>query len=153
VKGDALRLHQTAARWPVDTAEGPIDAEAASDLSASCSLIARKNSRNTNLAAMRIGDERDDAGTEGGSRAACQSAGGSAVMVLPQERQSARCGFRVVTGLIGGNPRGHAGARALGADAFHHQPKHGGSARKPLAGWANICPGEISRIQPMLFRH
>jgi D-amino-acid dehydrogenase len=29
VKGDALRLHQTAARWRVDTTEGPIDAEAA----------------------------------------------------------------------------------------------------------------------------
>jgi glycine/D-amino acid oxidase-like deaminating enzyme len=29
VKGDALRLHRTAGRWRVDTAEGPIDAEAA----------------------------------------------------------------------------------------------------------------------------
>ena len=32
------------------------------------------------------------------------SAGGSAVMVLPQQRQSARCRLiRVVTGLIGGS--------------------------------------------------
>jgi hypothetical protein len=30
----------------------------------------------------------------------------------------------------------------LGADASHHQPQHGGSARKPLAGSANICPGK-----------
>ena len=29
VKGDAMRLHQSAGRWRVDTAEGPIDAEAA----------------------------------------------------------------------------------------------------------------------------
>jgi glycine/D-amino acid oxidase-like deaminating enzyme len=29
VKGDALRLHQTAGHWRVDTAEGPIDAEVA----------------------------------------------------------------------------------------------------------------------------
>ena len=29
VQGDAMRLHQTAGRWRVDTAEGPIDAEAA----------------------------------------------------------------------------------------------------------------------------
>jgi FAD dependent oxidoreductase len=29
VKSDALRLHQTAGRWRVDTTEGPIDAEAA----------------------------------------------------------------------------------------------------------------------------
>jgi D-amino-acid dehydrogenase len=29
VKGDAMRLHQTAGRWRVDTAEGPIDAQAA----------------------------------------------------------------------------------------------------------------------------
>ncbi|MBV9970741.1 MAG: FAD-binding oxidoreductase [Xanthobacteraceae bacterium] len=29
LKGDAMRLHQTAGRWRVDTAEGPIDAEAA----------------------------------------------------------------------------------------------------------------------------
>jgi D-amino-acid dehydrogenase len=29
VKGDALRLHQTAGRWRVDTAERPINAEAA----------------------------------------------------------------------------------------------------------------------------
>jgi hypothetical protein len=64
-------------------------------------------------------------------------------MVLPRQRQSARCRLiRVVTGLSGGNPRSHASARALGADAFHHQPEHGGCARKPLAGWANICPGK-----------
>jgi hypothetical protein len=33
-------------------------------------------------------------------------------------------------------------SRQRAADAFHHQPEHGGSARKPLAGWANICPGK-----------
>jgi hypothetical protein len=93
------------------------------------------------LAAMKIGDERDDAGTEGGA--------GRHV-----SRRAARLGWycrsndnrrgagSVVTGLIGGNPRGHASARALAADAFHHRPEHGGSARKPLAGWANICPGK-----------
>jgi hypothetical protein len=33
-------------------------------------------------------------------------------------------------------------SRQRAADAFHHQPEHGGSARKPLAGWANICRGK-----------
>jgi hypothetical protein len=51
-----------------------------------------------------------------GSRAACRSAGGSAVMVLPQQRPSAPCRLiRVVTGLIGGIPRSHSSARAPGS--------------------------------------
>jgi hypothetical protein len=76
------------------------------------------------LAATKIGDEHDDAGDRRGAGRHV-----SRRVVLPQQRQSARCGFRVVTGMIGRRQSTWSRQRAaLGADASHRQPEHGGSA-------------------------